>query len=274
MIQGAKPFPVASFRDESNQQMFFFCRNHKLNENYPPHIHDYFEIEIVVSGKGKQFLNGIPVNLERGSAHILSTTDVHDLTVLEPLDICKIMVHPEQGDEKITREILNNLGIVKFNEKELSEVILLTEMLIDEESASEKDSMSMIHQLLRCIIIKFSRQENLSTRINPNPQNKYIKDAINYIMLNYINDISSADIAEYLNINAAYFSTMFRKFMNFTVTEYITNLRLRRAETMLSMGIYSVSEVCYACGFNSVSNFYRVFKLKYGIAPSELKRKR
>ena len=32
MIQGAKPFPVASFRDESNQQMFFFCRNHKLNE--------------------------------------------------------------------------------------------------------------------------------------------------------------------------------------------------------------------------------------------------
>lgn len=272
MIQDAKPFPIASFRKDVNNKEFCFYRNNHMVENYPLHMHDYFEIEIIASGSADQFLNGTHFHLERGCAHILSTTDIHDLTITEPIDIYKILIHPEQSDEKIIKEIISNLGVMKFDENELSEVLSITEMLINESASSKRDSKTMINHLLNCLIIKFSRKEKTSTQVNGNLNNTYIKKAIDYIMLNYVNDISSIDIAKHIHMNPAYFSTKFHIITGSTVTEYITNLRLNRAYTMLSMKMYTVSEICYACGFNSSSNFLRAFKKKYGISPNELKK--
>lgn len=272
MIKSSKPFPVASFKEEYPQKNNYFFRERNLKTDYPPHIHDYFEIEIIVSGKAQELLNGIPIRLERGVAHILSTNDVHDLMIIEPLDIYKIMVHPNQNDRDIIGKLIDNLGAVKFDEDELNEITQIAELLIKEYNKNQNLCQTMIDSLLNCLVILFSRKDKITTQINLKSNNYYIKGAIDYITLNYINNISSCDIAKHLNISPSYFSALFRKLTGDTVTEYITKLRLDKANSMLLMGNFSVSEVCFDCGFNSLSNFLRAYKQKYGVSPNETKK--
>ncbi|MCD4735390.1 MAG: tetratricopeptide repeat protein [Bacteroidales bacterium] len=53
-----------------------------------------------------------------------------------------------------------------------------------------------------------------------------------------------------------------------TTTEFIRNIRLRKAAIMLKNKYGSIAEVCYAVGFNSLSYFTRCFHELYGVAPS------
>lgn len=114
MIKTGTPFPISTYKDDYPEYKSMFFRHRRMDKSYPPHLHDYFEIEIVVSGKAEELLNGIPIHLESGSAHILSTTDVHDITVIEPLDMYKFMINPNNNEDDIVRAIIDNIGAVKF----------------------------------------------------------------------------------------------------------------------------------------------------------------
>ena len=67
-------------------------------------------------------------------------------------------------------------------------------------------------------------------------------------------------------------SPLFKRVTGFGFCEYLTLLRLRRAEFMLKNepGL-SISSVAYACGFNDSNYFSHKFKLAYGKSPKELK---
>ena len=53
---------------------------------------------------------------------------------------------------------------------------------------------------------------------------------------------------------------------------YIKNLRLAKAKELLETSDESISEVAYKTGFNTASNFTKVFSEKYGIIPSQFRR--
>ena len=53
--------------------------------------------------------------------------------------------------------------------------------------------------------------------------------------------------------------------------DYIIDVRMGVAARMLVDTTTSVSEICYACGFNNLSNFNRIFKAKKGISPREFR---
>lgn len=68
-----------------------------------------------------------------------------------------------------------------------------------------------------------------------------------------------------------YLRKLFKKEMGVTPLEYMTNLRMKKAETMLTAmwsNDYSVAEIGELCGFEDALYFSRVFKKKFGCSPS------
>lgn len=63
-----------------------------------------------------------------------------------------------------------------------------------------------------------------------------------------------------------------KKYCNVTTAEYINELRLNYASNLLLHTNTPILEICFDCGFQSVSYFYKVFKKKYGISPKEFKK--
>ncbi len=73
-----------------------------------------------------------------------------------------------------------------------------------------------------------------------------------------------------------YLRKLFKKEMGMTPLEYMTNLRMKKAETMLTAmwgSGYSVAEISVLCGYDDALYFSRVFKKHFGCSPTAFAKK-
>jgi AraC-like DNA-binding protein len=64
-----------------------------------------------------------------------------------------------------------------------------------------------------------------------------------------------------------HFARLFAELVGQPPHRYLSEARLRAAATMLRDG-RSVTDTCYACGFNDMSHFSRAFSQRHGRSPS------
>lgn len=82
-----------------------------------------------------------------------------------------------------------------------------------------------------------------------------------YLVNNYHQDISLVDLAGLINMNKSAFCRYFKAQTGKTFTRYLNEMRIRYACKLLMDANFSISQVCYECGFNNLSYFNRQFKL-------------
>ena len=69
------------------------------------------------------------------------------------------------------------------------------------------------------------------------------------------------------------FSSYFRKVTNISFSDYVTRMRINHARELLREGKKNVTEIAMECGFNNISNFYRLYKKHVGKTPKDEKSK-
>ncbi len=95
-----------------------------------------------------------------------------------------------------------------------------------------------------------------------------IERAKEFIALNQGEDLSLPVVARAVNTSTFYFCKMFKKATGFTFTDYLGRVRVERAKTSLLDPHTRVSEVAFEVGFQSLSQFNRVFKRVTGLSPT------
>ncbi|MFC3749552.1 helix-turn-helix domain-containing protein [Paenibacillus sp. GCM10012306] len=88
---------------------------------------------------------------------------------------------------------------------------------------------------------------------------------------NLLNPVSLQDLAYLSGRSLSTFKREFRKIYNEPAIQWIRNRRLEKAKELLTHSGISITEVCYATGFENVSHFSKVWKKKYGIPPSAMR---
>jgi AraC-like DNA-binding protein len=81
-------------------------------------------------------------------------------------------------------------------------------------------------------------------------------------------DLSLSEVAKAVNMSAFYFCKMFKQATGFTYTDYLARIRVEKVKNMLLDPNKRVSEAAFAAGFQSLSQFNRVFRKVAGEAPS------
>ena len=92
-----------------------------------------------------------------------------------------------------------------------------------------------------------------------------------YINLHYKENIRLKDLADLVGMTPSSLSRFFKFRAGKTVSEYIIDIRLGCASRLLVDTTNSITEICYDCGFNNLSNFNRIFKKKKGCTPKEFR---
>ncbi len=97
-----------------------------------------------------------------------------------------------------------------------------------------------------------------------------ISNIYNYIMQNYNRDITLEEVAKAAFMTPQAFCRYFKKHTRVTFVTFLNEVRINEARKKLVDGSYeSISSVAYDCGFNSITNFNRVFKSTTGKSPRE-----
>ena len=98
--------------------------------------------------------------------------------------------------------------------------------------------------------------------------NELIDSIVRYIKQNYMNDIKLAAVAKMKSVSAEHLSRTFKSSTGLGFNEYVTLLRLRKAEEMIKTSPdKTISEIAYECGFNDGNYFSYKFRKMYGMSP-------
>lgn len=95
----------------------------------------------------------------------------------------------------------------------------------------------------------------------------------NYTSANYKKDISLEEIASLSNLSVTSFCRYFKLMTKKTYYDFLIEIRVSHACRFLIENKLPTEMICFDCGFNNVSNFYRHFKKVTGLTPLNYKRK-
>lgn len=82
-------------------------------------------------------------------------------------------------------------------------------------------------------------------------------------------DLSLVRIAKEVGYNAKYLSHFFKEKMNVSYSEYLRSLRFKYAISLFELGLSSVKNVAFLCGFSDPLYFSNAFKKAIGLSPKE-----
>ncbi len=84
---------------------------------------------------------------------------------------------------------------------------------------------------------------------------------------------SIGEIAADCGVSSVYFRKLFREYAGVSPVEFRIRKKLERAAELLSTGEMNVTETAYACGFDDVCYFERLFRSRMNCTPGEYRRR-
>lgn len=253
---------------------------------FPIHFHPEYEINFIANAKGARRVVGdhigeignaelimVGPNLYHGWENYKNTGEVmhHEITIQFPRDLFQNqLLH--KNILKPIRELFHNAnrGIL-FSEQ-------TTEMAAERVAQISKkrgfDSYLEFQSLLYDLAI--SREQRLLTNISFQKNTDFfnsdrIEKIYNYVRDNYNTRIKLEDAANLLNMSIVSFSRLIKQRTGKSFVDFVNEIRLGYATRMLIETNKSISEICYECGFNNISNFNRTFRKKQNCTPSEFR---
>ena len=122
--------------------------------------------------------------------------------------------------------------------------------------------------------LKFGRNDQLEELVDDikmkSPDEKLLERVMTAINHNLNNaDLSVDKIADEVGISRVHLHRKMKELTGQTPHDFIRNIRMKKAATLLASADMNVSEVMYACGFSNAASFSTVFKKMYGMSPRE-----
>ncbi len=235
----------------------------------PRHWHNYFELEIIVGGCGKETICGKEFDIFPGCGYLLSMEDYHSVNTEEELEILHLSFDESFIKKEQLEKILTNKGIPYFVLEEANFDIIKNLFLVakaENDAFGEKSIClkTMVECLIEKILDSFPKENKLGTdRVSAT-----MKDAILYIHTHFQKPISLDEVAQVANYNFSYFSTAFRSELGVTFSEYLTKLRVDYAKRLLISTDEVVNEIGKRSGFLSPSTFLQSFKKYENMTPT------
>lgn len=110
--------------------------------------------------------------------------------------------------------------------------------------------------------------ETISAR---NKSVKKMAEACLYISRNCTQPITLEDAAAFMGVSKSHFAHLFKEYTNTTFVDYLTEERIKRAQTLFLTPETQIIDVAFDSGFSSISSFNRAFKKITGQSPSKFR---
>lgn len=249
---------------------------------YNAHHHTECELSLFVSGSGIYSVSGKDYTFAPGDMFLFGSNEPHCITEInEKLNLLNIHFEPrilwENPDTSELLALFNN-RTADFSNKfpssdsNLKNYILQTEQEIKSSAISSNlQTKLLIYSALIHIIRKYNAVAESTVQSNIPAEN--LKEAIVFINNNLDKPITLNSIAEISCLTPTYFSAVFKKYNGVSPWDYIKIKRVERAIELLKTTKLSKLEIAEKCGFNSSSNFYKIFSSVTGKKPGDYRSK-
>lgn len=252
------------------------CYVKNNNPDGSAHWHDCYELVLVYNGSADEIINDCHYKAKAGDMFFLTPNDFHQIDKMNGY-ACYTIMFPKDIINKSLLDILSTRDLkTNYNYHPDSEMLVYITSLFDligkelrERKANYKTTVINLINVIIAFVLRDGAREGMPA------SNRYItiRKAVAYIMENFANPLTLSEVAEQVNLNERYFSDLFCKKMGVNFKTFLNETRLSNAARYLHDSKLPITDICYMCGYGSLSNFNRMFKRHYGISPREYRRK-
>jgi AraC-like DNA-binding protein len=265
----------------------YIADRRKKEFTYPIHNHEVYELNFVEHAPGVRRIVGDSNELIGEYDLVLITSpDLEHVweqngCTSENIREVTIQFYADLGDDAFLARtpFLSIRKMMVEAQKGLSfslEDIMRVYHMIDTLS-SVKDGFYAVMQFYT-ILYELSKSKEMRTlasssyaKVAVESDSRRVLKVKNYIAKNYTEEIRLNTLADIAGMSPSAFSRFFKLHTGRKLSEYIIEQRLGYASRMLVDTSNSVAEICYACGFNNLSNFNRIFKKRKHCSPTEFR---
>lgn len=257
-----------------NQTEFFVKKECLPRGTFPLHYHNFYEIELVLQGKGYQYINGERYEIRPGLFYLLRPTDLHELTFEEDFYVMSISFSHALLSTFFSKilSISNAPFIFSLNEKDFSYLSIIFEKLLECYSNSSPYIDILMQNLLSLILIYIIENKQIQVDYSETDEDAVSK-ALVYISLHFTQNPSLNDVANIAYLNPSYLSTAIKKRTGKRYSEYLNDLKVSYAKKLIRINQSKLTDIAMSSGFESICSFNRVFKKRTGLTPSQYKNK-
>ena len=246
-------------------------------EYFRPHYHNYYEIFMMLKGNACHIINGEEQLLHPGQLLFIRDFDIHDYKSADGnyFEFVNIAFTKDNFVEMATY-----LGKVfpaqKLLEAKLPPRIFLSEREKEKlfysftelgnysaENANIKFRALLINVFMKYFFDYQDKKSEIPLWLEITVEK--MKKPENFVQ-------GSQRMYELSERSREHLSRYMKKYYNFTVHDFINTLKLEYSVNLLMNSNLSVTNICYECGFDNLSWFYKLFESKYKTTPSDYRK--
>lgn len=268
----------------------YVADRHKQEMDYPIHTHEVMELNFVenaagcrrVVGDSSEVIGDYDLVLITGSnlehtweQHECHSADIHEITIQFYIpfedDRQPFRLNPYRTIYRMMSRAKRGLAFP------MPAIMSVYRNLI--ELPKQKDSFhavlsffDILYELSKCDEARELASSSFA-KADVDSESRRVMKVKSYIDEHYNEDLSLAVLADLVGMSTTAFSRYFKLRTGKNISEYIVDIRLGHAARMLVDTTDAISEICWTTGFNTLSNFNRLFRKRKGCSPKEFREK-
>ena len=251
--------------------------------DFPIHFHEDYELNLTTGARGKRTVGSLVEDIEEYDLALMFPDVIHcyrraegetcqrcEVTVVQfskELPSWPIMstVQMMRVREMLTRPVSG----LKFSPAIASQLKERIELL-----AYKSDFQSGIKFLEILYFLANLGEDEMEVIGSENTEVKFsrsrrIKKIIRFTEQNYHRKISLAEVGQLIGMSPSAACRFFKHRTGHNYWDFLLDYRLECVQRLLTQSEMTIAEIAYACGFNSLSNFNKVFRERCGRTPKE-----
>ncbi|WP_135555883.1 AraC family transcriptional regulator [Paenibacillus cymbidii] len=252
-----------------------------------PHWHTHIEIIFISSGVTWVYVNGEKFTCGQGDIIFVPSNSLHSIipqknSTYKPIIIGELLLNQILADQHCHSTMAPFMGHDGFTRLHITpeHVHYLEYHSALQQIFREHNSKLMEYRtMIKLEIIKlFALLKRHHSQIHEpfsfmqSEKTQVIINVLDYISAHYSEKVTVKAMSQFCCMSEQHFCRTFKAYTGKTLIEFITLLRLEKSYRIIQGTDIPITHVPELTGFCNVSYFSRVFKKKYGLAPSQLRK--
>lgn len=258
------------------------------NWTFIPHIHEFMELVLILSGTATQWINGRTYPVFRGDIFLLRGDIAHCFTEYHNLRLMNVLFVPEElplpyellerlpgyrmffhAEPSLRAERSNDYGL-HLNEETLEtmeELLFKLEKILKEKKVGyEVRALTLFQEIILMISDNYGNMMGQSPRSIP-----HIVEVISRMEQDFSKPWSLKELSGLACTSPRNFLRLFNRMTGSSPFDYLQHLRLNHAAKLLQKGV-GVAEVSERCGFSNANYFSKRFRKIHGVSPRDFQK--
>lgn len=248
---------------------------YEKESSFWPHWHEHLEVYFVAQGTGRVQINQTFYELSPGDVAVFNSCETHcDWCVTPPYSFVVVIFDLKD----ISRELAQMNILFRPIIRQDKTIAALFKRIQKEFLDAQPGGKQVCKALVTDLVVYLMRNYKAHTLIDRESLQRKkdlvrLNAALQHIDQNHPQPLTNDALAKIANMSESRFIHLFRQCVGLPPMQYLRDIRLRKAHSLLTTGNMSATDVCFAVGFRDYNNFGRLFLKRFGVTPSEVHRK-